>query len=216
MSGRRATAALAAALSIQLLSVASAQAAIIQAQQQPPSHGGFSATALQPPSRVQAPRAPSGPPLGSTSPTGVGETTASIPSSEGDPLVDNGLSSPLCRGSTSGSLSSAAQSNCQSSDFVAAPAPTKSYEIDVNIDVGPIGLSKGGLLSAIQDAFVAPVWNAIEWVVHALVVMLEWCYTFNLLDGPTMSGVARALRQAQASFTQPWLTLVLAAASVGG
>ncbi|HEX4837690.1 MAG TPA: hypothetical protein VFV03_04110, partial [Solirubrobacteraceae bacterium] len=97
---------------------------------------------------------------------------------------------------------------------MAATAPTKSYEIDVNIDVGPLGLSKGGLLSVIQDMFVTPVWNALVWVVHALVVMLEWCYTLNLLDGPTMSGVAHALRQAQASVTQPWLALVLAAASV--
>ncbi len=52
------------------------------------------------------------------------------------------------------------------------------------------------------------------WVVHALVVMLEWCYTLELLDGSTMGGVARSLRQAQASFTAPWLALVLAAASV--
>lgn len=44
--------------------------------------------------------------------------------------------------------------------------------------------------------------------------MLEWCYTLELLDGSTMSGVARALRQAQASFTQPWLALVLSAASI--
>jgi hypothetical protein len=114
----------------------------------------------------------------------------------------------------SGGLSSTVQANCQTSDFVAAPAPTKSYEIDVNIDVGPVGLSKGGLLSAIQDAFVIPVWNTIEWVVHGLVVLLEWGYTLNLLSGPTMSGVARALRHAQASFTQPWLALVLAVASM--
>jgi hypothetical protein len=144
---------------------------------------------------------------------GAGEST-SVQSAEGDPLVDNGLASPLCKGSTNAGLSGAVQGNCQTSDFVAAAAPTKSYEIDVNIDVGPVGLGKGAMLSAIQDAFITPVWNALEWVVHTLVVMLEWCYTLNLLSGPTMNGVAHALRQAQASFTAPWLALVLASASV--
>lgn len=117
-----------------------------------------------------AKRAPSGPPLSSMGSPGAGESTAGVPSSEGDPLIDNGLSSPLCKGSVSGGLSRAAQDDCQTSGFVAAPAPTKSYEIDVNIDVGPLGLSKGGLLSVIQDIFVTPVWNALVWVVHALVV----------------------------------------------
>ncbi len=74
-----------------------------------------------------------------------------MPSGAGDPLVENGLSSPLCKGATSGGLSSAAQSNCQTSGFVGAPAPTGNYAIDVHIDVGPFGLSKGGLLSVIQD-----------------------------------------------------------------
>jgi hypothetical protein len=210
--------ALGVVLAIWLAPTGSAGAAVIysyQAQPQLPSSGSRQASAAQSSSRAQpAAHAPSGPPLSSIASAGAGESTAGVPSSEGDPLVDNGLSSPLCKGSISGGLSRAAQGDCQTSDFVAAPAPTKSYEIDVNIDAGPVGLSTGGLLSVIQDVFVAPVWNALEWVVHALVVMLEWCYTFNLLGGPTMSGVARALRQAQASFTEPWLTLVLAAASV--
>jgi hypothetical protein len=159
-------------------------------------------------------RAPSAPPLGAIAPQGAQDSSAGVPPGAGDPLVENGLSSPFCKGATSAGLSSAAQGNCRTSSFVGASAPTGSYAIDVNIDVGPFGLSKGGLLSVIQDMFVTPLWNALVWVVHALVVMLEWCYTLELLDGPTMGGVSRSLRQAQASFTEPWLALVLALASV--
>jgi hypothetical protein len=158
-----------------------------------------------------AKRAPNGPPLSSIpNPADSSE----VPSSEGDPLVENGLSSPLCHGAMSSGLSPAARTNCQTSDFVGAPAPTGSYGLDVHIDVGPLGLSKGGLLSVIQDMFVTPLWNALVWVVHALVVMLEWCFTLELLGGSTMGGVARSLQQAQASFTGRWLALVLAVASV--
>ncbi len=163
---------------------------------------------------VQGNTAPSGPPLSSPVQVGGGEDTAGVPSAEGDQLVENGLGSPLCRGTTSGELSSAAQSNCQTSDFVGAPAPTNNYELDVNIDTGALGLSSGGLLSVIQDVFIAPVWNALVWVVHALIVMLQWCYTLELLGGSTMSGLRSSLREAQASFTDPWLALVLAVASV--
>ncbi|HEX4114506.1 MAG TPA: hypothetical protein VHY18_01370 [Solirubrobacteraceae bacterium] len=137
-----------------------------------------------------------------------------MPSAEGDQLVENGLGSPLCQATTSGELSGAAQSNCQTSDFVGAPAPTNNYELDVNIDTGALGLSSGGLLSVIQDVFIAPVWNALVWVVHALVVMLQWCYTLELLGGSTMSGLRSSLREAQTNFTDPWLALVLAIASV--
>jgi hypothetical protein len=164
--------------------------------------------------RTVTKRASNGPPLSSTPSSGSEENAAGVPSGKGDPLVENGLSSPLCKSSISAGLSSAALSNCKTSGFVGTAAPTGNYAIDVNIDVGPFGLSKGGLLSVIQDVFVAPLWNALVWVAHALVVMLEWCYTLELLKGSTMSSVARSLREAQASFTQPWLVLVLATASV--
>jgi hypothetical protein len=162
---------------------------------------------------VAKPHAPAGPPLGSIAPRAEAEN-AGVPSAEGDQLVENGLASPLCKDSASVALSSATQSNCKTSGFVGAPAPTNNYAIDVHIDVGAFGLSKGGLLSVIQDVFIAPVWNALVWVVHALVVLLEWCFTLELLDSATMGGVARSVRQVKASFTEPWLALVLSAASV--
>ncbi|HLB22243.1 MAG TPA: hypothetical protein VK605_09020, partial [Solirubrobacteraceae bacterium] len=137
-------------------------------------------------------------------------------SAELDPLVANGLASPLCRGAPGGSrLSRASASNCQTSGFVAASAPTNDYGIDVHIDTGAFGLSGAELLSIVQELFVTPVWTALVWAVHALVVMLEWCFTIDLLDSPSVGvGVARALRHVQAAFTAPWLATVLAVGAV--
>ena len=164
-------------------------------------------------------RAPSSPPLvGFGQPAGAvggdqGETSSSR---EADPLVSNGLGSPLCRATLGeGELSTAARRNCETSGFVAAPAPTGDYGIDVHIDTGVLGLSSGGLLAAVQDLFVTPLWMALVWAVHALVVMLEWCFTIDLLDSPSVSSsVGKGLRQMQSAFTEPWLATVLAVASV--
>lgn len=161
--------------------------------------------------------APSGPPLlsgVSAGPSGEEGPEAGVVSDSGDQLVENGLSSPLCKGGIAGRLSAAAESDCRASGFVGASAPTDNYALDVHIDTGAFGLSKGGLLSVIQDVFIAPVWGALEWVVHSLLVMLEWCYTLELLGGGGTSAVAAALAQARAGFTDPWLALVLALASL--
>ena len=169
-------------------------------------------------------RAPQDPPLsGAPSAVGGGASEggdeADAPdatSPELDPLAANGLDSPLCRGAPGGSqLSRASASNCQTSGFVAASAPTNDYGIDVHIDTGAFGLSGAELLSIVQELFVTPVWTALVWAVHALVVMLEWCFTIDLLDSPSVGvGVARALRQVQATFTEPWLATVLAVGAV--
>jgi hypothetical protein len=129
--------------------------------------------------------------------------------------VSNGLGSPLCKGALGvGELSSADQRDCETSGFVAAMAPTGNYGLDVHIDTGVLGISSGGLLTGVQDLFVAPVWMALVWAVHALVVMLEWCFTIDLLDSASAGEVGAGLRQVQADFTAPWLALVLALASV--
>ncbi len=165
-------------------------------------------------------RAPSGPPLNvggeeaADAGTG-GERTAASPQGEVDPLVSNGLGSPLCRGVLGwGELTAAARRHCETSGFVAAAAPTGDYGIDVHIDTGVLGLSSGGLLSTVQDLFVTPLWMALVWGVHALIVMLEWCFAIDLLDSSAASGVGAGLRRMQASFTEPWLALVLAVAAV--
>jgi hypothetical protein len=165
--------------------------------------------------RAASPRAPSKPPLTSGPTTGGGEEEASAAgmSSAGDPLVSNGLGSPLCRaGAVEGDLSQASQSNCQTSGFEAAPAPTGDYAFDVHINTGATKWTNDAA-ATFQDLLQLG-WTVLEAAVHGVIVMLEWCYTLDLLNGPAMSGVARGLRAAQATFTQPWLVLVLAVASV--
>ncbi|MGD0452742.1 MAG: hypothetical protein ABSB69_04035 [Solirubrobacteraceae bacterium] len=166
--------------------------------------------------------APSGPPLTSGSGEGAAGTTAGsdaegageVPQAESDPLVSNGLGSPTCKGALAGELSATSRRNCETSGFMAAPAPTGDYGIDVHIDTGALGLGTGAGLSFVQDLLVTPVWMALVWAVHALVVMLEWSFTIDLLDGPAATGVGTGLRQMQAAFTEPWLPLALACAAV--
>jgi hypothetical protein len=139
-----------------------------------------------------------------------------VPQAETDPLVSNGLGSPLCaRRSASAELSSASRQDCETSGFVAAAAPTGNFGIDVHIDTGLVPFGSGGLLSTVQDLFVTPLWMALVWAVHALVVMLEWCFTIDLLDSSSVKlGLAAGLRQMQAAFTVPWLACVLAVGAV--
>ncbi len=129
--------------------------------------------------------------------------------------MSNGLGSPLCRGRVpEGALAGSARRNCITSGFVASAAPTGNYGLDVHIDTGVLGLSHGGLMSALQDLLVTPLWMALVWVVHALCVMLEWCFTLNLLDSPASGQLGSGLRQMQQALTDPWIPLVLAVACV--
>ena len=186
--------------------------------------GGAGAAALEHQGRSGSlTRAPSGPPLVGASAAARPESVALPESDEeaasgvegdADPLVGNGLRSPLCADApTRTQLSISERRDCESSGFVAAPAPTGNYGIDVHIDSGPLGIGDL-LLSTVQDLFVNPLWTAIVWSVHALLVMVEWAFTIDLLDSPAAGGLASSLRRMQASLTEPWLTSVLAAASV--
>ncbi len=162
----------------------------------------------------------SGPPLtdGAALAGASDEAQASAEGSvgEADPLVSNGLGSPSCRdGLGGGELPARSRQDCETSGFVAAAAPTGDFGLDVHIDTGFLGLSSGSLLASVQDLCVTPLWMAIVWAVHALVVMLEWCFAIDLLDSPSAQlGLARGLRQAQAAFTVPWLAAVFAVASL--
>ena len=110
-----------------------------------------------------------------------------------------------------GGLSAQAQSNCRTSDWVAAAAPTSNYAFDVNAGGSFLGFS---VQSLFQQYLLAPVWMGLVWAVHVLLSMLEWAYTIDLLDSPAQSGLGQGLRETQAAFTQPWLVLALAIASV--
>jgi hypothetical protein len=164
-------------------------------------------------------RAPSSAPLLAPGTGSDGDEDAAAeadvtPQDETDPLVSNGLGSPSCTGSLAPELSPADRRNCQTSGFVAAPAPTGDYGIDVHIDTGLPGLSASWWQTTVQDFLVALPWTGLVWSVHSLVVMVEWCFTLDLLDSPATAGLSRGLRQAQAAFTTPWLALALAVASV--
>jgi hypothetical protein len=162
-------------------------------------------------------RAPTGPVLSSVGHVAGGSEEADGAAAEigSDPLVNNGLGSPLCRGRVSeAALSASARRNCTTSGFVASPAPTSDYGLDVHIDTGVLGLSHGGLMSALQDLLVTPLWMALVWLVHALCVMLEWCFTLNLLDSPTSGELGRGLHQMQLALTDPWIPVVLSIACV--
>ncbi|MHB8533324.1 MAG: hypothetical protein ACYDC2_11460 [Solirubrobacteraceae bacterium] len=163
-----------------------------------------------------APRAPVAPAL-PTSPTG-GEgdeqNGSGSPAGEADPLVANGLGSPSCRSSgTLQTLGAGERRDCQTSGFIGSAAPTGNYGIDVHIDTGVLGLSSGGLLSAVQDLVLTPIWMAIVWVLHALVVMLEWSFSLDLLASNAGSLRTDLVRE-QSGVTAPWLPLVLALAAL--
>jgi hypothetical protein len=140
-----------------------------------------------------------------------GDAAASAPASGGDPLVENGLGSPLC--GEAGELPPASQRNCATSGFEAASAPTGNYGLDVHIDTGLLSVELDAA-TVLQDDVVEPAWMGLVWVVHTVVVALEWCFTLDLLDSSAMIGVERALRRTQAAFTGPWLVLALAVASL--
>jgi hypothetical protein len=133
---------------------------------------------------------------------------------EADPLVSNGLASPSCRSALSSELSATVRRNCETSGFLAAPASTNNYGIDVHIDTGLLPFDGGTLLSLVQDLLITPLWLALVWVVHALIVMLEWCFALDLMDGGPARSLQVGLAQAQATLTVPWLALSLSFAAV--
>jgi hypothetical protein len=142
------------------------------------------------------------------------DASASAPVSSGDPLTRNGFDSPLCRDpNLEHQLGALAQANCGTARFVASGAPTGNYAFDVHIDTGALGF--GNLASVeVQDLLLTPAWTAVVWIVHALVLALEWCYALDLFDGATLGSVTGALSGAQRAFTQPWMAAVLSVASV--
>ena len=163
----------------------------------------------------EPPTAPSGPPLvsgeGAYAEAGHGESEVQGPPAGSEPLVDNGLGSPLCDGGSA--LSAAARRNCETSGFVAASAPGIDYELDVHIDTGTLDLTALAE-SLFQTWLVKRPWNALVWAVHAVLVAIEWSFTIDLLSSPAMGAVATALRDAQRTFTQPWVAGALALGAV--
>jgi hypothetical protein len=137
------------------------------------------------------------------------EEATAAPPSESDFLAENGLGSPVCR--EPGAIGADARANCASAGFAAAPAPTGNYAFDVHIDTGVAHISNY-LEADVQDA-AQWAWMALVSLVRGLIVMLEWCYSLNLLGGVILGEVAQGLRGAEATFTTPLLGVAFAAAS---
>lgn len=140
------------------------------------------------------------------------EASASASPSGGDPLVDNGLGSPLCGKGAHAELSQAGARNCRSSNFEAAQAPTGDYAFDVHINTG--ATNWGNDLSASVQNAAQWGWMLLVAIVHGVIVMLEWSYTVDLLESSAMRAVTKGLSETQATFTRPWLVLALAVAAV--
>ncbi len=141
-----------------------------------------------------------------------GDASASAPPSGGDPLVENGLGSPLCgRGRASCRRPGGATARPRASRRRARRPATTGWTC-----TSTPACSASTSQTLLQDYLVEPVWMGLVWVVHALIVALEWCFTLDLLDSSALGDVERALRATQASFTGPWLVLALALASHGG
>jgi hypothetical protein len=132
------------------------------------------------------------------------------------PLAANGFESPSCTSSTlAAQLSPAERTNCAVSGVAVAPVPLSNYAVDIDI---PSGLSASGgedVDSIVQDLFVTPVWTAVVWLVHVVLIALEWCYSIDLLGPSTLARAGSALGSARRIFTDPWLGLALALAAVG-
>ena len=93
--------------------------------------------------------------------------------------------------------------------------PLSNYAIDVDIPSGLDASVTEDLDTVVQDLLVTPVWTALVWLIHVVLVALEWCYAIDLLAPSTLARVSSSLGVAQRIFTDPWLGLALAVAAVG-
>jgi hypothetical protein len=127
---------------------------------------------------------------------------------EGDFLSENGLRSPFC--ARSSALAAAARRSCSEAGFTGAGVPLSNYAFDVHINTG--GFEFLNTFSAAVEDIAQWGWLALVAIFRGLLVMMEWCYTTNLLSGALLLRLTRALALVRASFTTPALALVLAIA----
>jgi hypothetical protein len=152
-------------------------------------------------------------------PGGQGAPHASLATgtlgSVADPLTANGFTSPSCTTATLlVQLTPAQQRNCAISGVAVAPVPLSNYGFDTNIASGLDASFDDDLDDIVQGLLVTPVWTALVWLVHVVIVALEWCYSINLLAPSMLTALAGALGNAERIFTEPWLGLALACAGV--
>jgi hypothetical protein len=148
--------------------------------------------------------------------TAAAAAGSTVIAADGSPLAGNGFGSPSCTSQVLASqLSDAERTNCAVSGVDVAPDPLSNYAIDVNIPSGLDASVTDDLDTVVQDLLVTPVWTALVWLIHVVLVALEWCYAIDLLAPSTLARVSSSLGVAQRIFTDPWLGLALAIAAVG-
>jgi hypothetical protein len=127
----------------------------------------------------------------------VGTAAAAVaPAATQGPLAANGFASPLCQDpAVMARIGEPSLSNCAASGIAVAREPIGNYQFDVHVDTGPLGITS--VDGALQDLVLKPLWTALVWLVHALIVALEWCYSLDLTGGGALDQVGGALRAAQ-------------------
>ncbi|GAC1434999.1 MAG: hypothetical protein NVSMB51_03500 [Solirubrobacteraceae bacterium] len=181
------------------------------------------------------PRVPLGP-TGATGPaamTGPGPGTPVVPTAAPGPgmppvdasapagsldgpgsLAGNGFGSPECApGARAGAYGPQAASDCKVSGVSTAAAPLDHYAFDVHIDTGPTKIDNS-IFSVLQSVLLGSVWTALVWLVHVVIVALQWCYAIDLLGPETTGPVAGALLTLRDALSVPWLALLLSGAGV--
>jgi hypothetical protein len=132
-----------------------------------------------------------------------------------DPLAANGFTSPSCTtAQLFVQLDPAAQRDCDVSGVAVAPVPLSNYGVDTNIPSTLEATVDEDLDSVVQSLIVTPVWTALVWLVHVVIVALEWCFSIDLLAPAMMGAIASALSGAEGIFTEPWLGLALSLAGI--
>ena len=135
---------------------------------------------------------------------------------DASPLASNGFSSPSCTApALTAQLSDTERTDCAGSGVDLAPVPLSNYAIDIDIPSGLDASFGEDLYTVVQDLLVTPVWTALVWLIHVVIVALEWCYAIDLLAPATLAHVSSSLGVAERVFTDPWLGLVLAVAAIG-
>lgn len=135
---------------------------------------------------------------------------------DASPLASNGFSSPSCTApALTAQLSDTERTDCAGSGVDLAPVPLSNYAIDIDIPSGLDASFGEDLYTVVQDLLVTPVWTALVWLIHVVLVALEWCYAIDLLAPATLAHVSSSLGVAERVFTDPWLGLVLAVAAIG-
>jgi hypothetical protein len=130
----------------------------------------------------------------------------------GDPLSSNGFTSPACRDGRG--LTATQAANCKASGSPATPEPIGHYQFDIHIDTPTFKVGVADVYLIIQNLVIQPIWMMALWLTHAVLVALAWCFHLDLFNQQTLGPIARALNNGRKLFTDPWLRVALAVASI--